>query len=134
MLVVFPKVKNPLVRHLLSLFAAAGELGGSFFFIILLMVYLNMASSYRGLQAAYDQGLYRVAEGVVTVSHVQPVGCYEMGDLIEIDNMEFEVNYCHSAPFSYSQSINNNGVLTDGAYVRVYYTERKTILRVDVKQ
>ena len=134
MLVILPKVKNPPIRHVFSLFAVAGGLAGSLFFIVVSMIYLNFVGIYRGLQDAYDQGIYQIAEGVVRVSHVQPAGCNETGDLIQIDHVEFEINDCHGAPFGYSQTIENNGVLTDGTYVRVYYTEGKTILRVDVKR
>lgn len=133
-LYIFTKVRNEPVRHIPGLLAIMAGLGGGFLLIVLSMVYLNTISIYRGLQTAYDQGMYQVAEGTVSVSHVQPAGCYETGDLITIDDIKFEINYCHGAPFSYSQTINQDGVLTDGAYVRVYYTQGKTILRVDVRQ
>ena len=130
----FRRVKNPSIRHMLSLLSvASGGIGGAFF-ILLLLVHFNTLSNYRALQDAYNGGLYQVAEGVVSVSHVQPPGCDIMGDQIQVDGVEFEINYCHGAPFGYSQTIKNNGVLADDAEVRVYYTEGKTILRVDVKQ
>lgn len=134
LLFLFRKVKNPSIRHLLSLLSvASGGIGGAFF-IILLLVHFNTLSNYRALQDAYNGGLYQVAEGVVSVSHVQPPGCDVTGDQIQVDGVEFEINYCHGAPFGYNQSIENNGVLTDGATVRIYYTVGKSILRVDVKQ
>lgn len=130
----FRRIKHPSIRHMLSLLSvASGGIGGAFF-IILLLVHLNTLSNYRALQDAYNEGLYQVAEGVVNVSHVQPPGCDVTGDQIQVDGVEFEINYCHGAPFGYSQTIKNNGVLTDGANTRVYYTEGKTILRVDIKK
>jgi len=134
LLLISSKVGVKPIRQLLGLFSVAGILGGGICLLVLTMVYLNMVSIYRSLQTAYDQGMYQIVEGAVEVSYAQPAGCNETGDLIRIDNVEFEINYCHGAPFSYNQAIENNGVLTEGAIARVYFTEGKTILRVDIQQ
>lgn len=134
MLLIVNKIRNPVIRSLLDRFAIASGLIGGFFFVIFLLVHLNTLSNYRAMQSAYNNGIYMVAEGTVSVSHVQPPGCNITGDIIIIDGVEFDVNYCHGAPFGYNQTIKNNGMLTDGTSARVFYTEGKTILRVDVKQ
>ena len=134
MLLVSNKIGSLAVKSLLSRLSFAVILIGGTFFVILSLVYFNALDNYRALQIAYDKGMYQVAEGVVSVISVQPPGCNITGDLIEVDDVEFEVNYCHGAPFGYNRTIKNNGVLTDGANARVYYTEGKTILRVDIKK
>lgn len=134
LLALFNRIRNPAIRLLLGQLAVGGLLIGGLFSVIVLVVYLNTLADFRALQNAYAVRLYSVAEGVVSVSHVQPPGCDVTGDQIQVDGVEFEINYCHGAPFGYNRTIKNNGVLTDGAEVRVYYTDGKTILRVDVKQ
>ncbi len=134
MFLILNKIRHPILRSLLDRLAIAGGLIGGLFLAIFSLIYLNTLSNYRALQDAYTDGIYNVAEGIVSVSHVQPPGCDLTGDLISIDDVEFEVNYCHGAPFGYNQTIKNDGVLTEGANARVYYMEGKTILRVDIKQ
>jgi hypothetical protein len=101
--------------------------------------YAAEKAQYARLQEIYATKQYSIAEGIVHVLHVQPGGGHDRGDIIQINGTELEVD-AFLVTFGYSKSITHGGVLTDGAYARVYYTDdgkgnpwSRTILRVDVK-
>jgi hypothetical protein len=101
--------------------ALAGQLGD----------YTRTNLQYRHLLDVYNNQQYRVAEGIVEVLHTQPWSGHDKGDIIRIGQATLEVNY-YVATVGYKKTIANGGVLKNGVYARVYYTDG-TILRVDIK-
>jgi hypothetical protein len=88
----------------------------------------NTASQFAHLYATQQ---YQVVEGPVHVLRLQPKGGHARGDLIEIGNKQFEIDY-YLDTVGYRQTIANGGVLTEGTYARVYFVD-DTIIRVEVK-
>jgi hypothetical protein len=95
--------------------------------------------SYRELQDRYNLQQYLIAEGIVHVIHAQHVAGRDQSDIVKVGDTEFEINYFYQT-YSYSQTINHGGALTEGTYARVFYIEmppssalKRLILRVDVK-
>lgn len=85
---------------------------------------------YFNLSHIYEQQQYQVAEGTVHVLHTQPADGHDQGDIITINDVQFEVDYYFST-FGYTTTISHGGVLQEGTYARLYYWDG-TILRVDV--
>ena len=96
--------------------------GGAYF------VQRNEASQFAHLYATQQ---YQVVEGTVHVLRLQPKGGHAPGDLIEIGNKQFEIDY-YSDTVGYDQTIANGGVLTEGTYARVYFVD-DTIIRVEIR-
>lgn len=94
----------------------------------------NKASStqvYQEYQDIFQNHQYQVVEGPVKVLHVFPPGGHDAGDIIVVDNIEFEIRPYSDALF-YDKPIVNGGILTNGRYVRIYYYEDR-ILAIDLK-
>lgn len=90
-------------------------------------------SNCARLQNIYDSQQYRITEGIVHVSHVQPASGHAKGDIFTVGNVGFEVS--HFASYcAYGKTIAYGGPLTEGTYARIYYTDYRTILRIDVKK
>jgi hypothetical protein len=91
---------------------------------------------YQELLSIYNNHQYRIAEGVVHVLHQQPASGHDEGDIIVIGETELEINF-FVVTFGYKDTIAHNGVLREGVYARIYYTDRgmydTTILRIDIK-
>jgi hypothetical protein len=100
--------------------------------IVHVAVYTITWAQVGSLAAAYRSGRCHVVEGDVTVLHEQPRHGHDDGDIVSIDGVVFEIDYFGSSG-GYRQTIAHGGLLTDGAYVRVYYHDGH-ILRVDVGQ
>ena len=92
------------------------------------LVQRNTASQFAHLYATQQ---YQVVEGPVQVLRLQPKGGHAPGDLIEISNKQFEIDY-YLDTVGYKQTIANGGALTEGTYARVYFVD-DTIIRVEVK-
>ncbi len=90
-------------------------------------------SNCARLQSIYDAHQSRITEGIVHISHIQPEGGHDKGDIVTVGNVEFEVSY-YVSTCAYKQSIAHGGALTEGPYARIYYTDDHTILRIDVKK
>jgi hypothetical protein len=84
-----------------------------------------------GLLSAYENGRYEVVEGPVKVLRRQPAGGHSAGDLVEVNGIQFEVNYFLGTS-AYRTTISHGGVLIDGAYARIFHNDGK-ILRVDLR-
>ncbi len=102
--------------------------------------YFFEGGEYFRLESIYNNQQYKIAAGTVRVLRIQPVFGHAPGDLIKINDTEFEINY-YLITFGYSDSIAHGGVLKEGADVVVYYTDsdtrfpdQKTILRIDLKK
>ncbi len=93
----------------------------------------NLASEqlYQQYQQVFQSQQYQVVEGSVKVLHVFPPGGHDAGDIIVINEVEFEIRPIHNA-FSYDKPIVEGGILTDGRYARIYYYEDR-ILAIDLK-
>jgi hypothetical protein len=84
------------------------------------------------LQTLYDARQYQITEGTVHVLSVQAEGGHGKVDNVNVGNVSFEVDY-FLATCAYKQSITHGGTLTEGTYARIYYSDYRTILRIDVK-
>jgi hypothetical protein len=84
------------------------------------------------LQSIYDAHQFRITEGIVQVLHTEAAGGHDKGDIITVGNVEFDVSY-YVSTCAYKQSIAHGGALTEGTDARIYYTDYRTILRIDVK-
>jgi hypothetical protein len=93
--------------------------------------YLSESRAYHKLVDVYNSRQYAIAEGPVQVLHTQPTSGHARGDLIRINETEFEIDYFDVTP-GYKTTIRHGGWLTEGIYARVYYYQG-TILRVDLK-
>jgi hypothetical protein len=85
------------------------------------------------LQSIYDAHQSKITEGIVHVSHTQPAGGHDKGDILTVGNVKFEVSY-YVSTCAYKQSIAHGGALTEGTDARIYYADYRTILRIDVKK
>ncbi len=103
---------------------------------ILLMVYscvlVASALQTNRLLSAYNQGKYKIAEGIVDVSHMQRHGGGGRGDIVRIGSEEFEIDYTSPTP-GYTLTISHGGVLKDGVYARVYH-HQGIIMRIDIRK
>lgn len=102
--------------------------------------YLYSKNKYTRLQNVYDSQQYKITEGIVHVLHTQPAGGHDIGDIIRVGDVEFEIN-AFAIAFGYTRTLAHGGALTEGTYVRIYYDyddsaeyDKITILRVDVKK
>ncbi len=93
----------------------------------------RQVSDCARLQSIYDAHQSKITEGIVHVSHVQSTCDRGTGDTIKVGNASFEVCY-YVSTCAYKQSIAHGGALTEGTYARIYYTDYRTILRIDVKK
>lgn len=84
------------------------------------------------LANAYQQKQYQVVEGPVQVLHQQPPTGHSKGDVIRVNEKEFEVNYFYATP-AYHDTIAHKGALNAGTYARIYYYGGE-ILRVDIRK
>jgi hypothetical protein len=91
-----------------------------------LMLYAQVMN-YSELQNIYETASYSIAEGIVKVVNEQPAGGHARGDVIIVDDVEFEFNY-FSESFGYHQTISHGGVLQDGVRVRLTYCERPAVM------
>ncbi len=105
---------------------------------ILLKSNIEDVSNCTRLQSMYDTREYKIAEGIVHVIHSQSTCDRGTGDSIRVGDASLEVCY-YVSTCAYRQSIAHGGVLTEGTYARVYYTdnyypdEDPPILRIDIK-
>ena len=79
------------------------------------------------LQSLYDSQEYRLAEGAVHVLQSD-----RKRDKISVDGTVFDVDYFLET-CGYKASVANGGILAEGVYAKVYYSNDRTILRIDVK-
>ena len=86
----------------------------------------------NGLVSAYRNGQYQVVEGQVQVLHEQPATGHTKGDIITVNEKQFEVNYFYDTP-AYRNTLAHGGVLGGGVYARFYYYNGE-ILRVDIRK
>ena len=80
----------------------------------------RQVNAYSKLTYAYNNHQCAVVEGKVQVIHEQSVHGHEQGDIIQVGDKEFEFNYFTDS-VGFHQTISHNGVLRDGAYVRLTY-------------
>jgi hypothetical protein len=92
----------------------------------------QQVSNCAHLQNVYNSKQYRITEGIVHVLHTESAGGHDKGDMIAVGNVKFEVSY-YVSTCAYKQSIAHGGALTEGTDARIYYTDYRTILRIDVK-
>jgi hypothetical protein len=71
-------------------------------------------------------------EGNVHLLHQQPASGHTKGDILEVGGVRLVVDYFHTTP-AYTQTVAYGGVLSEGAHVRLWYSD-EDILRVDVPQ
>ena len=86
----------------------------------------------NSLVRAYQEGQYQVVEGQVQVLHQQPVTGHTKGDIITVNEKQFEVNYFYATP-AYRNTLAHGGVLGSDVYARLYYYNGE-ILRVDIRK
>ncbi len=108
--------------------------GGLFFLVVNLILFFNASTQLNHFEEIYRNGDLEIVEGEVDVLSVQKYSGHEGGDIIQIGNAEFEINYYCGDVFYYCKSIEHGGVLTQGAYVKIYYTNKNTILRIDIAE
>mgnify|MGYP007055204977 CR=1 FL=1 len=77
----------------------------------------------------YLNGNYILSEGVVAVENKQDKDGHSPPDLVHVGSSSFRIQY-YSNTDAYKQTIENGGVLREGAKVRVYSVEDK-IIRID---
>ena len=87
---------------------------------------------YLNLLNVHNSQSYKIAEGEVHVLYSQPFSGHTQGDIINVGGIEFEISY-FELTFGYNQTIAHGGVLREGVYARIYYTD-DVILRIDLKQ
>ena len=92
----------------------------------------NVFGHVSKLMSAYRDKRYEIVEGPVQVLWQQPYTGHSKGDVIRVNGKEFVVNYFYATP-AYHNTIAHKGVLTQGAYARLYYFEGE-ILRVDIRR
>lgn len=90
----------------------------------------SQSKNYSELNKIYNDGTYSVVEGSVLVLHEQPYGGHARGDVIVVDNIEFEFSY-FSESFGYHQTISRGGILKQDAVVRLAYSERPAVIGTD---
>jgi hypothetical protein len=87
--------------------------------------------NYQQLQNIFDHRQYQIVEGQVKVLHIYPPGGHAKGDIIVVDNVEFEITP-YANEFFYDKPIVQGGIFTEGRYVRIYYHEDRS-LAIDLK-
>jgi hypothetical protein len=87
---------------------------------------------YQNLLNVYNSQSYKIAEGEVHVLYSQPFSGHTQGDIINVGGIELEISY-FQLTFGYNQTIAHGGVLREGVYARIYYTD-DVILRIDLKK
>jgi hypothetical protein len=93
---------------------------------------ISATSTYITLYQEYTTHRYDVVEGSVHVQEIQPAGGHAPGDRIHVGTVSFEVDQWANSP-GYHRSIAHGGILTEGAIVRIWYSNN-TILRIDTRQ
>ena len=93
---------------------------------------------YTQLKTIYENQEYKIIEGIVHVLHLEPEGGHDSGDIIQINEIEFELSCFHNT-LGYNKTIVYGGVLTEGTFARVYYYQAEgqssrdaIILRIDL--
>lgn len=66
----------------------------------------------------------KIVEGIVQVEFVQPEEGHTKGDIVHINNKTFQISNFHGGPF-YHQSIKHEGVVKEGAHLRIHYFPTK---------
>jgi hypothetical protein len=89
-------------------------------------VLYKQIQNYTELQNIYNTASYSTAEGIIHVVNEQPSTGHARGDVIIVEDVEFEFNY-FSESFGYHQTISHDGVLQEGVRVRLTYCERPAI-------
>ena len=92
---------------------------------------INLWLSCRAA-AAYMAGDAKMVEGVVCVHREQPAWGRAPGDLIEVNGVSLVVNHDRVTTPGYRKTIAHGGVLSEGAYVRIWYVGRE-IVRIDLR-
>ncbi|MCP4259574.1 MAG: hypothetical protein GY774_18995 [Planctomycetes bacterium] len=109
-----------------------GIVVGSILLMGISFVLVDSALQTNKLLSAYNQGKYKIAEGIVDVSHMQQYGGSGRGDIVRIGSEEFEIDYTSFTP-GYSLTIAYGGVLKNGVYARVYH-RKGIIMRIDIRK
>lgn len=91
----------------------------------------SLRRAYQEYQTIFQYQQYQIVEGPVKVLHRYPPGGHDAGDIIVIDDLEFEISPYLNALF-YDKPIVDGGILTPNRQVRVYYYDDK-ILAIDLK-
>lgn len=89
----------------------------------------SQIKDFSELNKIYNEGNYSVVEGNVVVLHEQPYGGHARGDVIVVNDIEFEFSY-FSETFGYNQTISHDGILTNGKLVRLTYCERPAAIGI----
>lgn len=85
---------------------------------------------YFEAKAIYDNQRYSVVEGTVALLHSQPFDGHDKGDIVRVNDVEFEINgFRHT--LAYHQTVSHWGVLQQGVYAKIYYYDN-WILRIDI--
>jgi hypothetical protein len=97
-----------------------------------------LENEYSKLLAVYQNQEYKITEGAVSVLHSEPEGGHAAGDIIRVGNVEFELSCFHNT-FGYNKTIIYGGILTEGAFAKIYYYQTddlsslsRIILRIDL--
>jgi hypothetical protein len=97
-----------------------------------------LRNKYSEATTIYQNREYKIVEGIVSVLHMEPEGGHDSGDIIKINDVEFEFR-CASDTFGYNKTIVYGGVLTEGTFARVFYYQEedqssrgRIILRIDL--
>jgi hypothetical protein len=93
--------------------------------------YSRYNDEYQRLLDIYNNQRYKITEGIIQVQHAQRAGGHDTGDIVDIGGVEFEFSY-YATTFGYNKTISHGGVLQQGVYARIYYTD-EMILRIDMK-
>jgi len=74
------------------------------------------------LEKIYQEKTFQSVEGCVHVTALEPVGEHGHGEGVKINTTQFVLSRSMGTG-GYNTTIRNGGVLREGAYVRVYYTD-----------
>lgn len=103
---------------------------GILWLVMHIPLWLTATADIDHLIGVYRSGQCETAEGIVHVTHVQPVGGHDAGDEITVDDYAFEVNYFIVTP-GYKQTISHGGVLREGVFARLHH-HNGVILKVEI--
>ncbi len=93
--------------------------------------YRYLSNQYSELTSIYKNREYKIVEGYVEVLHKEPNGGHDTGDVIRINEVEFELSCFHNT-FGYNRTIVFGGVLTEGAFAKVYYYQPEGLSSRDI--
>jgi hypothetical protein len=112
-----------LVFHVLILIA---------WFPLAILIFTGIGNAGLNYTKALNNGDCEITEGIVHVLHYEPYGGHDPeGERISVSGQEFNYSYYEGAGLAYHNTFAHNGVLVEGAKVRVFHLKGK-ILKIEL--